>query len=359
MTTQLPKENFTAVLPVTCNADCHFCPEKEMENKAPKDVWLSSLLTAINDTKSAGYDHISLSGGEPSLDPRLLQLTIRSIIGRTHITEIGMTTNGQFLESVQKLTSFVHAITTDNGAVIPYFINISRHAFNTEENNEIMSVNYKHTMADIIGFRNLLPKHMSFRLNMVLTSKSDIKRLFREAKTLSKVLADNNIDIAFRTDYSIIVDKASGLVPREIREAFDETFGETKIRYSCPTCVTYVPLEYPGIFLKGANFEPTEMEEIKREFIFHQDGILYHDWKRNQPVDVKEFAPTEVENLLGTAINPFDRLLAIFGTTPNPDLRPSYQPSPSSCGGGGCGGGYSGSCGGSRRSSGCGGGSSC
>lgn len=292
------KENFTAILPVTCNANCGFCPEKEMEEKAGKEEWIESLVDNLRKTRTMGYDHVSLSGGEPTLDPRLLGDTIQAIIKRTHINRIGITTNGQFLESSSKLSNFFNA-TVHGGAFIPYFINISRHAFDSAENNEIMGVQYKHTLADILYFRKLLPLSVSFRLNMVLTDKSDVGRLFREAYALQDILRENFVQIAFRTDYSLIVDKEDGLVPQRLRDAFADVFGELETTYSCPTCVTYQSKTIPGIFLKGANFEPTDKEELQREFIQHQDGKLYHDWQRNKPVTTEELLGTDPSVLLG------------------------------------------------------------
>ena len=82
-------DNFTAILPVTCNASCGFCPEKEMSDKLPWALWINGLVDAVNTTHARyGYDHISLSGGEPSLDSNRLQETLNALLNRTPIKKI-------------------------------------------------------------------------------------------------------------------------------------------------------------------------------------------------------------------------------------------------------------------------------
>lgn len=279
------KENFTAILPVTCNANCSFCPEKEMEQKASKDDWITNLMKTLQLTRFF-HDHVSLSGGEPTLDPRLLARTIKTV-SRFSRMGVGITTNGQFLESLTKTQAFMEACRVDGkDEFFPYFINISRHAFDTDDNNRLMGTNYRHTMGDIIAFRRMLPRQVSFRLNMVLVAGEDHLKLFREAQELEQHFLDNNIVISFRTDYNLVVSKEEGLIPKTIYDQFVSVFGECEETYSCPTCVTHSPKAYGSYILKAGDFEPTTKEERQREFVFHQDGKLYHDWKRNKPVDM-------------------------------------------------------------------------
>lgn len=274
-------DNFTAILPVTCNANCAFCPEKEMPCKEDKSVWIDNLVEHIKLTRGAGYNHVSLTGGEPTLDLRLLGNTLHAIHSQTHIADVGITTNGKFLEAESSILAFLSA--SYHGKLLS-FINISRHAFDTAENNRIMQVDYKHTLLDVIDFRRLLPAALSFRLNMVITADTDINKLFFEAKALYGVLSSALIQIAFRTDYALITDKGNGLIPDHLLSAFRGVFGEVETAGSCPTCISYKSAKYPGVMLKGANFEPTEVEATSRELIQHQDGALYHDWQRQKPV---------------------------------------------------------------------------
>lgn len=291
-------DNFTAVLPITCNADCSFCPEKESE-KISKEQYIENLVKAINETQNLGYDHISISGGEPTLDPRLLKEVIRAILSRTSITKIGLTTNGQFLESEQKLAAFLDAISDANDNCLLDFINISRHAISNDDNNEIMKVNYKHTWADIVAFRQILPIGCSFHINMVQSENSDYTKVFKGIKTLNPVLKDSMIDVVFRTDYAWKSKLESDeLIPPELYFLYTQIFGNCMIVGECPTCITYKNTtdEYDNIYLKGANYEPTNNENTIREFIFHMNGELYLDWQRNKPYTKLE---PSIEELLG------------------------------------------------------------
>lgn len=277
------KENFTAILPVTCNANCGFCPEKEMENKASKRDWLKSLDNALSHVRLL-HDHVSLSGGEPTLDPRLLSETI-ALVKEGHGLNVGITSNGQFLETYSKVASFINAC-THSGRFVPYFLNISRHAFDNEENNRRMGVNYTHTLDDIFALRRGLPVNLSMRLNMVISRDTDVLKLFNEAYMLHKRFINAGLGVAFRTDYRDVTSKEEGLVPKDILNTFMQVFGGVSMTYSCPTCVTYESAHFPNFMLKGGDFEPTSKEPLEREHVFHQDGILYSDWTRQKPVDL-------------------------------------------------------------------------
>lgn len=290
------KENFTAILPVTCNANCAFCPEKEMEKKAGKDDWITSLTDHLKITQYV-HNHVSLSGGEPTLDPRLLQRTIKTI-SRFPGMGVGITTNAQFLESLTKTQAFMDACCVDGeGPFYPYFINISRHAFDVVENNRLMKTNYRHDMNDIFAFRRMLPSNVSFRLNMVLVAGEDHLKLFKEALAYEQKLVELGIVLSFRTDYNLVVSKEEGLIPKSIYDQFVSVFGACEETYGCPTCVTHSPQAYSNYILKAGDFEPTTKEELQREFVFHQDGKLYHDWKRNKPVDFPTLI-SECENIV-------------------------------------------------------------
>lgn len=349
------KENFTAILPVTCNANCSFCPEKEMENKASKDEWVTNLLETLIRTRFF-HNHVSLSGGEPTLDPRLLARTIKTI-SRFRMG-VGITTNGQFLESLTKTQAFMDACRIDGmDGFYPYFINISRHAFDTVENNRLMETNYRHDMNDIFAFRRMIPRNISFRLNMVLVAGEDHLKLFKEALAYEQKLADHKIVLSFRTDYNLVVSKEEGLIPKSIYDQFVSVFGVCEETYSCPTCVTHSPQMYSNYILKAGDFEPTTKEELEREFVFHQDGKLYNDWKRNRPVaretiqTLAEEAHRERVSLYGMTLQDLQwglswiteegqkklcEVLEVYNAKSAAEERPYRGPS---CGSGGCGSG--------------------
>lgn len=320
-------DNFTAVLPVTCNADCGFCPEKEIPNelKASKDDYLYNLVDAINQTAHLGYDHVSISGGEPTLDPRLLGQAIRTIITNTPIKKVGLTTNGQFLESTSKINKFVEAAFDESGVPLIDFINISRHAVRTEENNAIMGVNYSHTMRDVLAFRAMVPETVSFHINVVVQEFRELDRMFEEFKAVSNILAANAIDIVFRTDYDW-QEESDEIIPDELITKFNSHFGAVMQISGCPTCATYRSISHSNVYIKGATFEPTDHEETIRELVFHQDGNLYLDWVRNKPYISEEQKKIDyLEELLGSQtvltefsglITPEPKQVSIAGTIP-------------------------------------------
>lgn len=299
-------DNFTVVLPVTCNADCSFCPEKEMENKASKQDWLDNMVLAVNETASDGYDHISVSGGEPTLDLRLLTEAVYAILNGTHIKKVGITTNAQFLESRAKAQNMIQFI---NSGILPVidFMNISRHAVRTSDNNKIMGVNYKHTLSDIIRFRNAVNVR-SFHINVVVTAETDLDELFREYSLVQPVLDSNNIDIVFRTDYTwqnTAIEDGRKIVEILVQK-FTDVFGEYTTVSECGSCLTLVSSAHPNVYLKGAAYEPTLVEDVAREFVFHQDGALYYDWERNLPVQGELARRAELKELLGESTLQFD-----------------------------------------------------
>lgn len=349
-------DNFTAILPVTCNADCGFCPEKESD-KTDKATYIENLVQAINDTSHMGYDHISISGGEPSLDPRLLKSVITAIHERTAIKKVGLTTNGLFMESEAKLRSFVSAITDEYGTCLLDFINVSRHSVRNDVNNKIMKVNYKHTMQDLILFRAMLPQELSFHINMVISEDSDYHELMSDIATINPVLKQYNIDGVFRTDYAWQKKLGAELVPNELMTLFSNTFDGIVQSGGCPTCITFRGRteQYSNLYLKGANFEPTDNEDLARELIMHMDGKLYYDWSRNKPFVYEIETDDAISSLIGGRTLP--DMVFELKTRPIPvkvsqtvvlDSTPCRfrtQESAASCGYGGssCGGG--GSCG--------------
>lgn len=280
---KLAIDNFTAILPVTCNAGCGFCPEKESE-KAPREDWLQNLVSNINATWHFGYDHISLSGGETTLDVRLLEATLKAIYDHTPCRRVGITTNGQFLESQGKTVRMLELLNDTPWGKMVYFINISRHAFDSDANNAIMKVNYRHNLGDIGWFRDELKHVNSFRLNMVMTENTDFDGLFATATAANGWLREHRISVAFRCDYRI-KRKDEELIPEWLLQTFERHFGETIVLGGCPTCISRSskePRNFPYI-LKASHFEPTDHEVTHRELIQHMDGVLYYDWLRKRP----------------------------------------------------------------------------
>jgi organic radical activating enzyme len=96
--------NFTAILPVTCNANCVFCPEKEMDEKASKADWLNGLVTSLFENRKR-VDHVSISGGEPTLNVKLLQQAVDTILTETHIISFNPVSVGVYVGAISFICS--------------------------------------------------------------------------------------------------------------------------------------------------------------------------------------------------------------------------------------------------------------
>lgn len=332
---KIPDElrNFTAILPTTCNADCSFCPEKEMEKKSEQKTWSNNLIAAI---KAHGHrvDHVSISGGEPTLRMKYLFETIDRIQAETGMRNVGLTSNGQFLEKYNQMMTFLDLNTDEMLESKLSHLNISMHSFDREKANKIMGVKYTWTLDDLVRFRRQLGRKLSFHINFVINKDSidNIEWEFRQANELMK--ANPWIDVVFRVDYDN--KKLSkelrkyGIAHEEYRKAtrgsirdakeaekklkkkpklvelFDSIFdgsyyddlteetmpgfGDT-FTTGCPSCFTHRSTDLGNSFayLKASSYEPNEDEEEYTEMVFHMDGNLYFDWSRKEPVpEVKE-----------------------------------------------------------------------
>lgn len=313
--------NFTAILPVTCNADCSFCPEKEMEKKAPTRSWLKSLIKQINDHEGE-FDHVSLSGGEATLKPKFLFEVIDQIQANTDIDKIGLTSNDRFLNKPEDIFKFLDLNTNGQLESKLSHLNISRHSFDNDLNNEIMKVNYTYTLEDLARFRRQLGRKLSFHINFVINEKNidNLEWEMQQAKAFMKEHA--YIDVVFRVDYNLAD------ISRELREygqsvqrhhetkflrnagykrkvtkirakpelvaLFDSVFDGTSVEEgagdtwtdACPSCFTHrgTRINKSHAWLKASSYEPNDDEDEYTEFVFHMDGKLYYDWSRNEPV---------------------------------------------------------------------------
>lgn len=320
---KIPKElrNFTAILPVTCNADCSFCPEKEMEEKANQKEWQDGLIAQIKRMyKKTKFDHVSITGGEPTLRTKFLFETIDRIQKETPIKRVGLTTNGFFLEKPNSTFDFLDRNTTPEMTSKLSHLNISMHSFNRERANKIMGVNYTHTLEDLVRFRRQLGRDVSFHINFVIGEHTGL--LADEFKAAYKFMRHNPyIDVVFRVDYNdkglsehlreyameyeAYLAKLSenakrpmkGIIrePKKLKimHTFDRIFGgstadteETAWTTGCPSCFTHASnkVNNSRAYLKASSYEPNEDEPEYTELVYHMDGGLYWDWSRKDKV---------------------------------------------------------------------------
>jgi len=331
--------NFTAVLPVTCNADCGFCPEKEMEQKAKPKDWQEALIDSIVDNEHR-VDHVSISGGEPTLRMNFLFETIDEILSRTGIGNVGLTTNGRFLESPNSVLKFLDLNTDRLLRSKLSHLNISMHSFDRALANKIMGVEYSWTMDDLVRFRRQLGRDVSFHINFVI-NEHNIKNIEHEFIAARDFMHANPwIDVVFRIDYnnaklskdlraygqsveawrestrgSIKEEKAARkriLKQPKMLQMFDEIFNGSLAdsfnddwlpssdgpnTSACPSCFTHQSPEINNSFawLKASSYEPNDDEPEFTELVFHMDGKLYYDWSRNTPAKKDTWSPAKAE----------------------------------------------------------------
>jgi len=302
--------NFTAILPVTCNASCSFCPEKEMEKKAGQREWLNNLIEQINKHEGT-FDHVSLSGGEATLRMNYLFEVMDEIREATNIKNIGLTSNGRFLNKQEDILRFLNGNTTEDLQSKLHHLNISMHSFDPDLNNDIMGTEYTYTHADLVRFRRLIGKQVSFHINFVINPQNidNIEWEMQQARLFME--ANPYIDVVFRVDYNL------PHIAKQIREEYEEedlgseddvmSDGDNLLSLflahfyvdrpeedddadpqpdMCASCFSLPSnwINHNRAWLKASSYEPNEDEGEYTEYVFHMDGKLYYDWSRNDPV---------------------------------------------------------------------------
>jgi cyclic pyranopterin phosphate synthase len=81
-----------------CNQRCHFCMPMDMQFYHPKDVLtFEEIIMVVQVAHRVGIDRVRITGGEPTVRPRLPTL-IKMLKEETSVKDISMTTNGMLLE---------------------------------------------------------------------------------------------------------------------------------------------------------------------------------------------------------------------------------------------------------------------
>jgi MoaA/NifB/PqqE/SkfB family radical SAM enzyme len=292
--------NFTAILPVTCNANCVFCPEKEMEKKASKQSWLSNLVTSIKKVSHV-IDHVSLSGGEPTLNLKLLHSTVDNILKLTPIKRVGITTNGQFLESANKTMAVLNTLIDPTTLKCKLdFMNVSLHSFDADTNMKIMGISSMYDINKLTQFRKILGVR-SFHINFVVCEQNIHNIEWEMGQALELMLSNPHINVVFRVDYNqkkifkslhaYASSKKGKVAKPQLLKMFDKVFAQQgdvdskapEMDY-CPSCFTKsVKLSNKNrAYLKASAYEPNAILKKITEVVFHQDGIAYSDWSRKE-----------------------------------------------------------------------------
>ena len=134
--------NLSVILPVGCNAKCDFC------YWSPDFGLTTDRFEFISKTLPEAFNQVSITGGEPTLHPLLIDYLN---IARNRFDKIVLNTNGYKL--TPKIANMVN------------HVNISRHHFSDEENNKIFNTIDIPTALDI---KLLLKLTNNITLNCVL-----------------------------------------------------------------------------------------------------------------------------------------------------------------------------------------------
>lgn len=90
-----------------CNENCKYCPCSEQEKAYHAITEYSLLIRKIDDLISHGITDVTLSGGEPTLHPRLIDI-IRYLQER-HV-EVTLLSNGELFQNEQFRTHFLSRV---------------------------------------------------------------------------------------------------------------------------------------------------------------------------------------------------------------------------------------------------------
>jgi molybdenum cofactor biosynthesis enzyme MoaA len=269
---QIPKwntintPNFSIKVPGSCNCSCDFCFWNKTDHfQTSKELYFNKLKYILGKLPEQ-FSQISLTGGEPSISPYIKN--ILDIIDKNRWKKLVLTTNGTNINSIDK--TLLKKVD---------FINISRHHTDDKINEKIYnSDTVPNTEKLYTIIENLNKIGIEVTLNCVLQEDIDIKSFISYTKRI------NASNICFRKVHS----KNSNLDPTEQELNIQNEGYEKTSEFSCPVCVTtaYI-INGMKINFKSSIPEPSDsMSNEIYETIFHEDGVLTADWKRNIEIEV-------------------------------------------------------------------------
>lgn len=271
--------NFTIVLPTGCNADCSFCSWRT-SNQDKQNFNTDRFLEGLTDTLEhlpPQCNQITISGGEPSTYKYLSKvMNIIEYHKRKNIKKVVFTTNGTNLLNLSREDWFTDVVD---------FVNISRHAYDQTENDNIFkikTIDWK-TIKSIS--KNLAVAGIPTNINCVLSDSISMDYDENFIKQYVKVAHKNFVNsITFRKDY----DDGFGIHPIE------KTMGKAKNIGECPVCrkSRYI-MNGMEVLFTTSEFEPTDvLGENVYEFILQPNGDLSTDWEGNDTIDVFDSVET-------------------------------------------------------------------
>lgn len=108
-TKDIPHRSAMVIFTVGCNLNCGFCHNKHLLNKeAGRDILISELIDNVKSNLLVGG--VSISGGEPTLQPDLLELCKE--INKLE-KYLSIDTNGTNLEIIRQIIPYINRIALD------------------------------------------------------------------------------------------------------------------------------------------------------------------------------------------------------------------------------------------------------
>lgn len=273
------EQNFTILAPGPCNAKCHFCYWDHADGKIkPPPDYLERLEKQLRRIQPKA---VSISGGEPTLSPYLED--ILDIVYAVAPGRVVLTTNATDLMGALEERDFHEVIT---------HVNISRHHWLDDLNRKYFGVSGRSALPNCDDLNIRIDEHLKseerdsvdFNINACIGDDDDISYLF------------GMIDLVhtFRVKSLVLRSTADSIDPLQLELDFRELFEVSAIDESdmCPVCrsLTYEVCGIDVVFKRGFD-NPSEHLGKIYEYVFHQDGNLYADWKRKMPiVDIVEDA---------------------------------------------------------------------
>jgi len=242
------------ILPVGCNAKCSFCFSKGTKYSKNFVEDVKHSLNRLNESVKA-----NISGGEPTLYPELLPL-LKMLKNHPRVSKIILTTNGSKLTDTRWIADYIN------------HLNISRHCWDDEVNNEIFGIEIDADYSTITDYFN---RHgVDVRCNCYL---SELFRKINDLQWMIEWAADKGFNsIKFRNDFS------NGMEMNKWEKMFKQVY-KPIYEDSCPVCRISEYLYRIPVFFGYGVPEPSDYEGTF-EYVINQDGKLYWDYSCKKPV---------------------------------------------------------------------------
>lgn len=179
----------------SCNANCDFCANMGCEDFGKIDLEkLRYVITYLREKNN--LSNISITGGEPMSNPKLLEKLIRVIWEVSPDIRIAISTNGYklrefaYFDQINELES----------------IHISRHHYSDEENNKIFKSNLVAQSDDIVFLQSKLDDKKIININTMvmkgyIDNLEEIKKMLNHVGRLG-VYKDGFVSLMQINDYS-------------------------------------------------------------------------------------------------------------------------------------------------------------